>query len=868
MRRSLTALLVLGMLALVAVDAGGPSTSAAPHRSLEAAGGAGDASAHLDDVPLLFIENQGQAPPEVSYHVQGSANSLYFTPGGVTLALTRSGWTVGVDFAGATPTRPRAVSRATTSVNYLVGPAENWRTNIPAATSVEYHDLWPGIDLVYSGTASRLKYTFYVHAGADPSQIGLSYRGATGLNVRADGQLEVRAGSTAYADAPPVAWQDVDGQRVPVAAAHQVEAGREPGTFTARLPVGDYEPTRDLVLDPAVAIYAGYLPGSGDDQGISIAVDGSASAYLTGDTASASALPVTAGAFDQSRNGDTDAYIAKVNPDGSGFTYVTYLGGGGDDAARAIAVDGDGNAYVGGSTRSLNFPVSAGAYDSVQTTQSRAFVFKLSSNGSNRVFGTYLKATSSAVRGLAVDGGGNAFATGEASAVTPAGNPFDPTANGGQDAFVVKLNQSGSSALYATHLGGSTTDAAFGIDVDAAGTTVYLTGATSSANFPRSANSALYGGGGDAFVTKLDLGLGAGGLVYSRFFGGSSNDTGRSIAMDTHGNAVAVGVSTSLTVPLIVPPARVGLSDGMLVKLSPTGALMSLKRIGGSGSDALNGVAVDGHDNLYVTGGTDSSSFGATGITFTGVAGTALSSTYRGGTSDAFVIKLDPALGLLYAGYFGGTANESGADIAVDWGGFAYVVGSTSSIGVSTNGSSLSTAPDAFFVKIGPACTPGLIGTPLNDVFAFLNKVDDVVCGLGGDDVILTVGTARVVVLGGDGDDIVVVGDGNDIVDGGAGNDRIFTGAGADMVFGGGGMDQIVTGTGNDAIDGGMGADTIDAGAGSDYVRGGGGPDTINTLAALADLDLVDGGLPAQLSAGSDVCPPADAADVIVFCSP
>lgn len=298
------------------------------------------------DLPLLFIENQGQAPAGVSHFIQGSQNSVFFGSSGLTLALTQPNRSVQVSFAGAAPTAPTAVDRSDTSLNYLLGAETGWHRNVPVGTSLEYANLWPGIDLVYTGTGSALKYTFHVHPGADPSQIALAYQGATALRTTGRGDLEVVTGDSSFVDERPVAWQDVAGVRVPVDVRHQVDSDG----FTARLPVGAYDRTQELVVDPTILIYAGYFGGPGDDSGTSIAVDGESAVYITGDTTSAGLSNGALAVFDPTYNAGKDVYVAKVRPDGSGFVYVTYIGGSGEDAARAIAVDGDGSACVAGGT--------------------------------------------------------------------------------------------------------------------------------------------------------------------------------------------------------------------------------------------------------------------------------------------------------------------------------------------------------------------------------------------------------------------------------------------------------------------------------------------------------------------------------------
>jgi Ca2+-binding RTX toxin-like protein len=843
--------LALALVGLVAAACGGPRPGSAARRIPGIATVPAPRPAQApDDLPLLFIENQGQAAAGVTHYLQGSQSSVSFGLSGLELALPGPDRRLRVGFAGANPTRPQGTGPSGTSVNYLVGDAAGWRRDVPATTSLRYDDLWPGIDLVYAGAGSHLKYTLYVHPGADPGQIALSYQGANGLRVTGQGDLEVGVGSETFLDERPVAWQEIGGARVPVAVEHTVDAGNGEGTFTSRFAVGGHDDMHELVIDPTVGVYAGYLGGAGDDIGTSIAVDGESAAYITGDTASLGISPPSAIAvFDQTYNGGSrDAFVAKVRPDGSGFEYVTYVGGTGDDASRGIAVDGDGSAYITGGTTSVDFPVSpTGVYDSVPPTSglSKAFVFKLSPNGAARTYGTYLQATNSAGRGIAVDGGGNAVVAGNASTITPH-SAYHATPYGMDDAFVAKLDANGATSPYATYLGGSKQDLAFGVDIDPSGRFAYVTGSTKSANFPHPGSPA-YSGLDDAFVAKLDMDYAT--LVYSRLFGGTGNDAGRAVAVDTYGNAIAVGETSSLT---INSWTVIGPSDGLVAKLSPTGAVLSFQLVGGMSGDGINGVAVDGQDNVYVAGGSGSTILMPP---LNNVAGPVLSPNINSG-GDAFVIEFPPSLGPpIYGGYFGGPNQDYAADVAVDWGGFAYVVGTTRSSALATNTSGYAALQDAFYLKVGPRCT--VVGTPGNDVIDLDNNVDDVICGLDGDDTIVSTGWGNDIVIGGPGNDSIMVGDGNDIVDGGPGDDHIGGGNGNDMVFGGAGNDTIYAGEGNDAVDGGTGADVLDGGSHRNVIRGGGGGDAIDNNSTTGNV--TDGGGPT----GVDACTTSGA---VAFC--
>jgi hypothetical protein len=295
--------------------------------------------------------------------------------------------------------------------------------------------------------------------------------------------------------------------------------------------------------------YSTYLGGELQDQAVGIAVDGSGSAYVTGATFS-SLLPTTEGALDTSSNGNNDAFVTKLGASGA-LSYSTYLGGAGHDRGLAIAVDGSGSAYVTGSTSSSNFPTPPGALDTSSNGNDDAFVTKLGASGSALSYSTYLGGASyDQAQGIAVDGSGSAYVTGYTSSSnfpTPPG-ALDTSSNGNDDAFVTKLGASGSALSYSTYLGGASYDQARGIAVDGSGS-AYVTGYTSSSNFPTTAGAldTSQNGGDDAFVTKL--GASGSALSYSTYLGGGSYEQAQGIAVDGSGSAYVTGYTSSSNFP-------------------------------------------------------------------------------------------------------------------------------------------------------------------------------------------------------------------------------------------------------------------------------------------------------------------------------
>ncbi len=311
-----------------------------------------------------------------------------------------------------------------------------------------------------------------------------------------------------------------------------------------------------LSADGSALVYSTYLGGSDTEGGIGIAVDALDNAYVTGITKSNN--------FPRSSNphqptyggGPSDAFVAKIQANGSALIYSTYLGGNGsgDERSLAVAVDPFDNAYVHGRTSSNNFPTTPDAFQPTYGGGDHdAFITKLSALGS-LVYSTYLgRSGNDDGRSIAVDAFGNAYVTGTTGSTDfpTTANAFQTTNAGENDAYVTQLSANGTALIYSTLIGGSGGEASDGIAVDVFGH-AYVTGATSSTNFPTvNPIQATYGGGEhDTFVTKLNADGSA--LVYSTYLGGESEDHAvGDIAVDSSGNAYVTGYTSSLNFPTV-----------------------------------------------------------------------------------------------------------------------------------------------------------------------------------------------------------------------------------------------------------------------------------------------------------------------------
>jgi hypothetical protein len=463
--------------------------------------------------------------------------------------------------------------------------------------------------------------------------------------------------------------------------------------------VAAYDPDRPLVIDP-VLVYSTYFGGSsGSELGFGIVADSLGNAYVTGFTNSTD-LPTTRGAFRTVSDGSGDIFVAKLDPTGSALVYSTYLGGSSFDEASDIATDAVGNVYVTGKTFSTNFPTTPGAFQSARGSFVDAFVTKLNATGSALVYSTYLGGTATDEgHGIAADNLGNAYVTGvTVSADFPTTSRAFQPAFGGVADTFVTKLDPSGSVTYSTYLGGSSNDGGSRIAVDSLGN-AYVTGLTSSTDFPTTATAFQTAASDqDAFVTKLNSTGTA--LVYSTYIGGIR--TAADIAVDTIGSAYVTGDtdSTIRTTAEAFQTAPSGGFDAFAMKLNSGGsALIYSTYIGGSGSDEGHSIAVDALGNAYVTGDTDSMDFPTTPDGF---------QTLAGGV-DAFVTKLDPTgSALRYSTYLGGSQGDHGFGIAVDDLGNVYLTGETRSTDFPVTPGAFQTSGDdlrgdAFVAKIAAA---------------------------------------------------------------------------------------------------------------------------------------------------------------------
>jgi uncharacterized delta-60 repeat protein len=567
--------------------------------------------------------------------------------------------------------------------NYFIGnDPQGWRTGVPSFAKVQFHEIYQGIDLEYYGNQKNLEYDFRVAPGADPEQILLKFDGADSVKLEpATGDLLIEINGQIVRQQKPFVYQGSALDRVEISSRFELRESGEIG-----FDIEHYDATQTLIIDPVliystyfggtgsdvaydIAVdaqgnayitgdttsldfpmvapfqgvraagfndifiakinaggaeigYSTYLGGSDSETGIQIAVDQSGDAYVTGHTGS-SDFPL-ANPLQDSIGGGNDSFVVKLNTTGSTLLYSTYLGGSSRDLANGIAVDSSGNAYVIGSTASSNFPVS-NAFQPVRRGED-VFVSKINPSGTGFVFSTFLGGTSTDVgTSIAADVEGNSYLTGfTVSNDFPTVNPIQGVnpGFGNNDAFVTKMNSSGSSIVYSTYLGGDPQapityqDYGYGIAVDAWGN-AYVVGETQSPTFPTvnafQPNLVGENGVSDAFVTKINAAGSA--FVFSSFLGGTSLETAHDIALDSDNNVYVTGMTRSTNFPTVVPiqgsqGGQFGTTDAFVTKIDRSGSFLRYSTyLGGAENEIAFGIDVAESGNAYVTGRTDSQNF-------------------------------------------------------------------------------------------------------------------------------------------------------------------------------------------------------------------------------------------------------------------
>ncbi len=742
--------LVLGALVfMVPFGAGRPVNAYVPHAMAMRSGA--DTASRL---PLAFQVNQGQTNRQVKFLLDGPGYSVFLAPGQAVMSLalsplqpplTRSIQQAYRSNSLLTPgihsdANRRAVVRfrflranrhaavvgldpLPGRVNYITGNnPRSWHTNIRTYGRVEYRDIYPGIDLLYSSRDGHLVADWLLHPHANAAAIQVLETGPGRLGIDRRGDVSLRIGKNSLVQASPHVYEK-SSRRTVISARYRLRDS------ILHVVVGAYNHAHVLVIDPAIE-YASVFGGSNADQSLGIAVDTAGDTYITGGAFSTD-FPTTH-PYQSENNGDLNAFVTKLDPTGTVMLYSTYLGGDAADEGYAIAVDAQGDAYVTGDTTSDDFPtvspikatnppICIGPHEE-PIPCADAFVTKLNAAGNTPLYSTYLGGTGDdRGYGIALDNAGEAFITGVTdSADFPAVNAVQPATSGTActdarghdvactDAFVAKLDASGTGLVYSTYLGGSDLEEGDAIAIDGAGS-AYVVGLTNSTDFPTvHPYQAASAGAPDAFVTKYSPDGRS--MVYSTYLGGSDDDQAMGVAVDAAGSAYVTGFTFSTDFPVknALKTANSGGDDAFVTKLAPDGGSLDYSTyVGGTGNDTASAIVVDPLGSAYIAGDTGSSDYPAVDAPQTSLKG----------ETDAFVTALTPAgTGILYSTYLGGSDVDNASALALDGAGNLYVTGGTLSTDFPTTTALRPAGTGGVFVvrlsSIVPTPTPAPTSTP------------------------------------------------------------------------------------------------------------------------------------------------------------
>jgi hypothetical protein len=672
------------------VQSAGPVSSNTRSRSANPPGSPPDLLAN-------FVANQGQWHGPVRFAARRGALALMLEPHTMRLRLERpQAATLAFAFEGANDDVVVAGENRQPGVfNFISGKSTSgWRLKVPSFESVLYRRMYDGIDVRVRNVAEHFEYDLLVAPHADVRQVVVRVEGATALVLAPDGGLILETDAGAMRQTPPVTLEQLpDGTLRPLASVFRIIDEDRYG-----FEVPERDPALPLVIDPGL-IWSTLVGGTSHESlaGIEAARDGTGDVFVAGSSYStdfgSAPTPVHSGRY--------KAFIARLDAAGAKYDFVTFINGLQNQTYPGdMAADSEGGVTLVGSTVDLDFPVTAGAYQtafaSTVNGQSNgdAFVLRLDSTGAP-VFGTYLGGSAlDGATSVAIDPSGSYIVSGttrSADFPTTVG-AFDRTFNSApdertalaEDTFIARLSADGSQLTYGTYFGGVTYEVPSDSVVDARGYLTiagYTTSSASGIDIPVTPDAfdSTWNGSEDGFIARFKLdGSGTADLKYSSFLGGVNWDNILGIALDPSNPEFVVVTgfawydmftgpffpSTSGTFkPTLTPnppptPLFPHTKTGFVTKFgfppAGPGSLVWSTFAGGNWEDFLSDVVIDELGNVIVAGGARSydlpTTRGAIDRTQDGVGN---------GPDDCFVWKLDAAgAQLLYSSYFGGTGAD------------------------------------------------------------------------------------------------------------------------------------------------------------------------------------------------------------------
>ena len=656
-----------------------------------------------------FTENYGQVEnSDVKFVFAESGYSIGFVQSGYLLKTIGNDYQpniVQVTFKSSNSVIPEGREELLHKSNFLFGnDSLKWGHNVRNYQKVMYENIYDRIDLVYYITEEGLKYDLIVHPGGDPNEICFSYDGVDEIYLDGHGKLHVEYPSGELIEETPYSYQMNDKKMDEVSSYYKITNNE------VTIKVGEYDTTKNLIIDPLIystfiggsntdiaeditldlenniyvigktnssdftttsgifddsyngnedvdifvlklssdgseLLFSTFIGGDDDDFPYGISLDSENNIYVSGWTFSSN-FPTTPGCFDETYNENGDAFVFKLDQNGTNLNYSTFIGGNSTDSDSRIVLDADNNAYVAGITNSSDFPTTENSYNQSYSGGIKygdVFVLKLNPNGTELVYSTYVGGSDDEWWGgsLTIDSLNNTYITGSTASedFPTTSGCYDDSYNGGNtDAIVFKLNSNGSDLLYSTYIGGDSWDRGWRIVLDK-DENACITGWTYSEDFPTTPgcyNDSL-GGSSDIIVCKLNKE--GSDLIYSTLLEGNSSEGLSQIAIDSENN---VYISSHIfrgsnqdfpTTPGCYDDSFNGNVDVVVCKLNSNGSdLLYSTYIGGNGSDYAHAITLVSKDVVYITGMTGSPNFPTTLYCF--------NDSNNGGDRDIYVLKL------------------------------------------------------------------------------------------------------------------------------------------------------------------------------------------------------------------------------------
>ncbi len=546
------------------------------------------------------------------------------------------------------------------SSNYYYPHCPDGITGVRTYQRVTYSNVYDNIDMVCYGSDDNLKYEFIVKPGGKVEDIKIRFDGTKEIEILTDGSLSISNPLGIINESKPITYQrmKLNGQYIQsnVSSEFLIENN------TVQFNVGEYDKTKELVIDPDVS-WITYVGGSSTGSTFGVAVDDRSNTIVTGLTQSTD-FPVTTGAFQDRNNGRYDIYLMKFD-DNDQLLWSTYIGGNSQDYANCVEVKGDA-IWISGETRSSNFPVTNNAYQRQNNGGTADIVLiKFQSDGI-LAYATYYGGKGyDTSPDLAIDSRNNVWLTGmTASFDFPVtSDAYQSDNNNSYDPVLVKFDENGNR-LYATFFGGSSNDYGDGITINN-NDVIAMSGLTKSYDFPitNDAYQSINNGQVDAFISTFDI---SGNLIWSSYYGGSGNDYGSNITSDDEGNFIIHGYTSSTDLPVSTDAYQNTLSgsnDAFIAKFATSNDLLWATYFGGSRLEGrgstmdyqLGGITTNTNNDILFTGVTQSGNFPSTTDAF---------QQALNGPSDAYLSKLDKYGNLVWSSFIGGNGGDRGIEVA------------------------------------------------------------------------------------------------------------------------------------------------------------------------------------------------------------